>query len=74
VNWLNQLGTHSWSGQDVKDFIVLSIYTGFRISDVATFDVTERLDRHDIYIRAKKNGERVYPWVLTGCGTSCCSG
>src|SRR5262249_717469 len=63
VKWLNQFGMHSWNGQDVKDFIVLSIYTGLRISDVATFDVTERLVGNDIYIRAKKNGKRLYTWV-----------
>jgi site-specific recombinase XerD len=33
----------NWTGEDVKDFILLSIYTGMRISDVATFEVTKRL-------------------------------
>jgi site-specific recombinase XerD len=30
-------GHRNWTGEDVKDFIYLSIYTGLRISDVATF-------------------------------------
>jgi integrase len=63
VRWMNGFGTRSWSGQDVKDFIILSIYTGLRISDVGTFDVAERLDGNDIFIRAKKNGKRLYTWV-----------
>ncbi|HEY4051709.1 MAG TPA: hypothetical protein VGM27_33045, partial [Acidobacteriaceae bacterium] len=29
-------GYRTWGGEDVKDFIYLSIYTGLRISDVAT--------------------------------------
>jgi hypothetical protein len=36
-------GNRTWSGEDAKDFIFLSIYTGLRISAVATFDVTKRL-------------------------------
>jgi integrase len=36
-------GHREWAGEDVKDFVMLSIYTGLRISDVATFDTAERL-------------------------------
>ena len=36
-------GYWPWSGEDVKDFIILSIYTGLRISDVATFDTRKPL-------------------------------
>src|SRR5262249_62123557 len=63
VKWKNHLGTHSWHGRDVKDFMVLSIFTGLRISDVSTFDVNKRLDGNDIFIRAMKNGKRLYTWV-----------
>jgi integrase len=63
VKWKNHLGTHSWHGRDVKDFMVLSIFTGLRISDVSTFDVSKRLDGNDIFIRAMKNGKRLYTWV-----------
>jgi hypothetical protein len=30
---------HKWSGEDLSDFISLSIYTGLRISDVALFHI-----------------------------------
>jgi integrase len=30
---------HKWTGEDVADFISLSIYTGLRISDVALFQI-----------------------------------
>src|SRR5580692_3290041 len=34
-----QLAQYSrkWTGQDLSDFISISVYTGLRISDVATF-------------------------------------
>ncbi len=37
-------GYRTWGGEDAKDFIYLSIYTGLRISDVATFDIEKRLE------------------------------
>jgi integrase len=65
--WINQIGSHVWSGQDVKHFIILSIWTGLRISDLALFDVKESLkvspDAADVFIKAKKNGKRLYTWV-----------
>jgi integrase len=63
VTWTNRLGTHSWTGQDGKDFVMLSIYTGLRISDVATFDISKRLNGNDIFLRAKKNDQRLYTYV-----------
>ena len=42
-------GHRGWSGADVKDFIFLSVYTGLRISDVATFDITKRLKGNDVF-------------------------
>jgi hypothetical protein len=39
------LGRRNWTGEDAKDFIDLSLYTGLRISDVATFDISKRLGR-----------------------------
>ena len=35
VTWENGQGPGAWTGEDVKDFIRLSAYTGLRISDVA---------------------------------------
>jgi hypothetical protein len=47
-------GYRTWGGEDVKDFIYLSIYTGLRISDAATFDVTKRLMGNDVFLRMHK--------------------
>jgi integrase len=44
-------GHRGWSGADVKDFMLLSMYTGLRISDVATFDMTKRLKGNDVFRR-----------------------
>jgi integrase len=35
-----------WDGDDIKDFIDLSLYTGLRISDVVMFNIAERLHGH----------------------------
>jgi integrase len=43
VCWKSHLGEGRWSGEDVKDFILVLLYTGLRISDVATFDMQSRL-------------------------------
>ena len=45
LRWKNNLGDGSWSGEDAKDFISLMVYTGLRISDVATFDMQARLEK-----------------------------
>lgn len=63
VVWKNASGSGSWDGQDVQDFICLSVYTGLRISDVAMFDTDERLQGNNIFIRAKKNNRRLFTWV-----------
>jgi integrase len=46
---------HKWTGEDIADFISLSIYTGLRISDVALFHI-DRMHR-------TKAGTHVYTWV-----------
>jgi integrase len=53
----------NWTGEDAKDFIYLSVYTGLRISDVATFDITKRLHGNNVFIRAQKNNANVYTWI-----------
>lgn len=58
-------GYRNWAGEDVKDFILLSIYTGLRISDVATFDIGERLKGNDVFLRMHKTGKELYTWILT---------
>jgi integrase len=50
-------GFRTWSGEEAKDFILLSIYTGLRISDVATFDISKRLRGNDVVLRMHKTGK-----------------
>jgi integrase len=65
VVWENHTGKHSWCGEDLKDFIMLKVHTGLRISDAATFDAGKRLDAkpNSVFLRAKKNGYRLYTWI-----------
>jgi integrase len=56
-------GHRDWSGEDAKDFILLSIYTGLRISDVATFDVNERLTGNDVFLRMHKTKKQLFTWI-----------
>ena len=47
-------------GQDLADFISVSVYTGLRISDVCTFRI-DRLQAHrECRIRTTKNGREGY--------------
>jgi integrase len=50
-------------GEDLADFILISAYTGLRISDVATFHISRMTDEGDIHFRAIKNGSWVDTWV-----------
>jgi len=52
-----------WTGQDVADFISVSVYTGLRISDVATFHIDRLQPTGEIRIRTTKAGTHVYTWV-----------
>ncbi len=54
---------HKWNGDDVADFISLSIYTGLRISDVALFSLDRMLPNGEIRVRTTKAGTQVYTWV-----------
>lgn len=56
-------GYRNWSGEDIKDFLMLSIYTGLRISDVATFDITRRLKGNDVFLRMHKTKKELYSWI-----------
>lgn len=52
-----------WTGQDLADFIALSVWTGLRISDVATFDIA-RLDASgNCRLRTTKTGTAVATWI-----------
>jgi len=56
-------GYRTWGGEDVKDFIYLSVYTGLRISDVATFDINKRLKGNDVFLHMHKTNRPLFTWV-----------
>jgi integrase len=56
-------GHRPWGGEDVKDFILLSIYTGLRISDVATFNIAKRLNGNSVFLRMHKTKKELYTWI-----------
>jgi integrase len=60
--WGNRFGAGEWTGEDVKEFIWVMVYTGLRISDVALFDIT-RLYGNEVFLRAKKNGGDVFAYI-----------
>jgi integrase len=55
----------NWTGEDAKDFIFLSVYTGLRISDVATFDITKRLHGNNVFLRMHKTKRPLNTWIPT---------
>src|ERR1017187_6873406 len=52
-----------WTGEDIKTFIYVMLYTGMRISDVATFDTSLRLNGNHIFLRMHKTGKELYTWA-----------
>lgn len=52
-----------WTGQDLADFISVSVYTGLRISDVTTFHADRMQPSGEIFLRTAKAGTHVYTWV-----------
>jgi len=56
-------GYRPWGGEDVRDFVMLSIYTGLRISDVSTFNISERLKGNDVFLRMHKTNKELYTWI-----------
>lgn len=54
---------HKWKGDDLADFISLSIYTGLRISDVALFHIDRLQPNGEIFLRTTKTGTHVCTWV-----------
>jgi integrase len=56
-------GYRPWGGEDVRDFVMLSIYTGLRISDVSTFNITERLKGNDVFLRMHKTKKELHTWI-----------
>jgi integrase/recombinase XerC len=62
TSWSNGRYKGVWTGEDVKDFIWVLVYTGLRISDAALFHMS-RLKGNDLFLRAKKNGGDVFTWI-----------
>jgi integrase len=62
VSWMNGRDRGTWTGEDVKDFIWVMVYTGLRISDVGLFHM-ERLKGNEVFLRAKKNGGEVFAYI-----------
>jgi integrase len=54
---------YKWSGRDLADFITLSVNTGLRISDVATFHVDRLNQDGEVILRTTKTGTPVRVWV-----------
>jgi site-specific recombinase XerD len=54
---------NKWSGQDVADFISVSVYTGLRISDVCLFHIDRMQQDGAIRLRTTKAGTHVCTWV-----------
>jgi len=54
---------YRWTGQDLADFISVSVYTGLRISDVSTFHIDRLLESGECHIRTTKNGKKVSTWI-----------
>ena len=62
VAWTNGRESSVWTGDDVKDFIWVMVYTGLRISDVGLFHMN-RLKGNEVFLRAKKNGGEVFAYI-----------
>jgi integrase len=54
---------YKWDGQDLADFISVSVYTGLRISDICTFHIDRMQPTGECRIRTAKNGRKVYTWI-----------
>jgi integrase len=62
VAWTDGREQGVWTGEDVKDFIWVMVYTGLRISDVALFNMS-RLKGSEVFLRAQKNGGEVFAYI-----------
>jgi integrase len=54
---------YKWTGEDLADFISVSVYTGLRISDVATFHIDRLHQNGDCHVRTTKTGRKVNTWI-----------
>ncbi|HUA83943.1 MAG TPA: site-specific integrase [Bryobacteraceae bacterium] len=69
VRWKNHHGTGSWSGEDVKTIVMLLSWTGLRISDAATFDMSRATPHPEgganIFLRMHKTKGPLFTWIDT---------
>jgi integrase len=56
-------GSRPWGGEDAKDFVMLAVYTGLRISDICLFDTTKRLNGNDVFLRMHKTKKELFIWI-----------
>jgi integrase len=56
-------GTRVWTGEDLADFIAVSVHTGLRISDVANFHIERLKGTDEVHVRTTKAGSMVYSAV-----------
>ena len=56
-----------WTGQDLANFISVSVYTGLRISDVATFPRRPNATDRGNPCQDHKGGRMATPGFLNGC-------
>ena len=56
-------GQRNWTGDDTRDFIDFAVYTGLRISDIATFDISKKLHGNDVLLRMHKTGKPVFSYI-----------
>ena len=56
-------GARPWCGEDARDFILLSIDTGLRISDICLFDTKRRMHGNDIFLRMHKTRKPLETWI-----------
>jgi integrase len=54
---------YKWTGQDLADFIAVALYTGLRISDVATFHIDRVNKAGECHVRTTKTGRKVSTWI-----------
>ena len=54
---------HTWTGQDLRDFIDIAVYTGLRISDLCLFRIDRMQSTGEIHLRTTKSGTHVRTWV-----------
>jgi integrase len=62
VTWSTGREQGACSGDDLKDFIWVMVYTGLRISNVGLFHI-DRLKGNEVFRRAKENGGEVFAYI-----------